>query len=130
MELKFLIVDNSVTMRRIIINSLRNMGYLNFVEASDGEEGLIKIKCDDTINFIITEWDMPVLTGLQLTKAVRADDEISSTPVLMVTTRSIKRDIIEAWNAQVSAYIVKPFTQQVLKDKIEHLLTLNNIVSC
>ncbi len=123
MDLKFLIVDDSVTMRRIVANSLRNLGYNNFVEAKDGQDALSVLKSDSTINFVITDWNMPVLSGLELTKSIRSDDALSSLPVLMVTTRGVKDDIIEALQARVNNYIVKPFTPQVLKEKIEQILS-------
>lgn len=122
MALKFLVVDDSVTMRRIVANSLRNLGYEDFVEAGDGKEALTKLASDETINFVITDWNMPVLSGLELIKAIRSDDKFSKIPVLMVTTRGVKEDIIEALNAKVNNYIVKPFTPQVLKEKIEQVL--------
>jgi two-component system chemotaxis response regulator CheY len=123
MDLKFLVVDDSVTMRRIVANSLKNLGYENIVEAVDGKDALSKLSADTMINFVITDWNMPVLTGLELTKAIRTDERLSKLPILMVTTRGVKEDIIEALQAKVSNYIIKPFTPQVLKEKIEQILT-------
>lgn len=122
MDLKFLVVDDSVTMRRIVSNSLKNLGFDNFVEAGDGKEALAALSSDNSINFVITDWNMPVMTGLELIKAIRSDPSYSKLPVLMVTTRGVKDDIIEALNAKVNNYIVKPFTPQVLKEKIEQCL--------
>jgi two-component system chemotaxis response regulator CheY len=122
MELKFLVVDDSVTMRRIVTNSLKNLGYNNFIEASDGKEALTRLVSDNSINFIITDWNMPVLSGLELTKAIRSDPALEKTPILMVTTRGVKEDIIEALQARVNNYVVKPFTPQVLKEKIDQVL--------
>ncbi|MBZ0198306.1 MAG: response regulator [Ignavibacteriaceae bacterium] len=122
MELKFLIVDDSGTMRRIVFNSLRNLGYNSYVEAADGKEALAKLAADNSINFVITDWNMPVLSGLELTKAIRADQKTAALPILMVTTRGIKEDIIEALQARVNNYVVKPFTQQVLGEKIDQIL--------
>jgi len=124
MDLRFLIVDDSMTMRRIVINSLRNLGYENFVEAGDGREALDKLASDSTINFIITDWNMPVFSGLELIKAIRSDAKLEHMPVLMVTTRGIKEDIIEALKAKVNNYIVKPFTPHILKEKIEQILAI------
>jgi two-component system, chemotaxis family, chemotaxis protein CheY len=124
MELKFLVVDDSVTMRRIVTNSLKNLGYENFVEASDGKEALAKLGVDKELNFIITDWNMPVFSGLELTKAIRSDPATEKMPILMVTTRGVKEDIIEALQAKVSNYIVKPFTPQVLKEKIDQILAI------
>jgi two-component system, chemotaxis family, chemotaxis protein CheY len=122
MDLKFLVVDDSVTMRRIVSNSLKNLGFDKFVEAGDGKEALAALAGDDSINFVITDWNMPVMTGLELIKAIRSDAKLSKLPVLMVTTRGVKDDIIEALNAKVNNYIVKPFTPQVLKEKIDQCL--------
>lgn len=122
MALKFLVVDDSVTMRRIVANSLKNLGYDNMVEAVDGKDALAKLAADPTINFVITDWNMPVFTGLELTKSLRSDEKYARLPILMVTTRGVKEDIIEALQAKVSNYIIKPFTPQVLKEKIEQIL--------
>lgn len=122
MSLKFLVVDDSVTMRRIVANSLKNLGYENLIEAVDGKDALAKLAADDTINFVITDWNMPVFTGLELTKHLRADEKYAKLPILMVTTRGVKEDIIEALQAKVSNYIIKPFTPQVLKEKIDQIL--------
>lgn len=122
MELKFLIVDDSLTMRRIVTNSLKNLGYNNFVEASDGKEALEKLAADSSINFVITDWNMPVLSGLELVKAIRSDAKLSTMPILMVTTRGVKEDILQALQARVNNYVVKPFTPQVLNDKIQQVL--------
>ena len=125
MSLKFLVIDDSVTMRRIVINSLKNLGFNDYVEASDGKDALGKLAANPEINFVITDWNMPVLSGLELTKAIRSDEQHSTLPILMVTTRGVKEDIIEALTARVSGYIVKPFSPQVLKEKIEQLLSKN-----
>ncbi|MBN1301159.1 MAG: response regulator [Melioribacteraceae bacterium] len=122
MELKFLVVDDSLTMRRIVTNSLKNLGYNNFIEASDGREALDKLAADSDINFIITDWNMPVLSGLELVKTVRADSRWADLPILMVTTRGVKEDILQALQARVNNYVVKPFTPQVLNEKIDQVL--------
>jgi two-component system chemotaxis response regulator CheY len=125
MSLRFLVVDDSVTMRRIVINSLKNLGYENFVEAADGKEALDKLAADSTINFVITDWNMPVVSGLELTKSIRSDERFQNLPILMVTTRGIKEDIIEALQAKVSNYVVKPFTPHVLREKIDQILSVS-----
>ncbi|MFO7445561.1 MAG: response regulator [Ignavibacteriaceae bacterium] len=122
MSLRFLVVDDSVTMRRIVVNSLKNLGYEDFVEASDGKEALEKLASDDSINFVITDWNMPVISGLELTKSIRSDDRYTKLPILMVTTRGVKEDIIEALQARVNNYVVKPFTPHILKEKIDQIL--------
>ena len=122
MALKFLIVDDSQTMRRIVINLLKNLGYEEFVEASDGKDALVKLASDDSLNFVITDWNMPVLSGLELVKAIRSDEKFEDLPVLMVTTRGVKEDIIEALKARVNNYVVKPFTPAILREKIDQIL--------
>lgn len=126
MDLKFLIVDDSVTMRRIVANSLQNLGYTNLIEAADGKDALQKLASDTAINFVITDWNMPVMSGLELIKAIRSDEKTLNLPVLMVTTRGVKEDIIEALKAKVSNYIVKPFTPQILREKIDQILANHN----
>jgi two-component system, chemotaxis family, chemotaxis protein CheY len=121
-DLKFLVVDDSVTMRRIVINSLKNLGYTDFIEANDGREGLEKLSENSAINFVITDWNMPNVSGLELTKAIRSSEKYLNLPILMVTTRGVKDDIIEALQARVSNYVVKPFTPQILKEKINQIL--------
>lgn len=122
MSLKFLVVDDSVTMRRIVANSLKNLGYENIVEAVDGKDALAKLEADSNINFIITDWNMPVFSGLELTKSIRSDAKYNKLPILMVTTRGVKEDIIEALQAKVTNYVIKPFTPQILKEKIDQII--------
>jgi two-component system chemotaxis response regulator CheY len=123
MNRKFLVVDDSVTMRRIVVNTLKTIGYNEYVEAEDGKDALEKLSTDSGINFIITDWNMPVMSGLELTKAIRSDDKTKALPILMVTTRGVKEDIVQALQARVSNYVVKPFTPQILKDKIDLILS-------
>lgn len=122
MEPNFLVVDDSVTMRRIVTNSLKALGYTQYIEAADGKEALEKLNANAGVNFIITDWNMPVLSGLELTKAIRSHPEKSNVPILMVTTRGVKEDILQALQARVSNYVVKPFTPQILKEKIDSIL--------
>ena len=120
--MKFLVVDDSATMRRIVVNSLQRIGYSECVEAGDGREALERF--DDSVNFVITDWNMPNMSGTDLAKALRARTDAGRTvPILMVTARSVKEDILTAMEAGVNNYIVKPFTPQVLKEKIDALLT-------
>ena len=119
--MKFLVVDDSATMRRIVVNSLRRIGFDDFVEAGDGAEALSLF--DGSIDFVITDWNMPVMGGLDFVRALRKrDDEGERVPILMVTTRSVRDDIVQAARAGVNNYIVKPFTPQVLRDKIDQVL--------
>jgi two-component system chemotaxis response regulator CheY len=119
--MKCLVVDDSATMRRIVVNALKSIGYENCVEAADGAEALQK--CDASIELIITDWNMPVMGGLEFVKNLRASPQHGKTPILMVTTRSVKEDIVQAVEAGVSSYILKPFTPQVLKEKIDQILS-------
>ncbi len=119
----YLVVDDSPTMRRIVINALKSFGVTDFTQAEDGLEALDKLKSVDSIEFVITDWNMPNMTGLELTKAIRSDDSLKHLPILMVTTRGLKDDIIDALKAKVNNYIVKPFTPSVLKEKIDLILT-------
>ena len=120
-ELKILAVDDSPTMRRIIINTLKRAGYSDVIEANDGKDALAKMKVE-TVNFVITDWNMPEMDGLTFVTTLRSMDEYKNLPVLMVTTRSVKDDILEAMKAGVNNYIVKPFTPDTLKEKIESIL--------
>lgn len=121
--MKFLVVDDSPTMRRIVINALRGFGYDDLLEAADGNEAIAKLEAEK-VDFVITDWNMPVMNGLELTKQIRTSPSLAKIPVLMVTTRGLKQDIIEALQAKVNNYIVKPFTPAVLKEKIDGILGL------
>ncbi len=120
-DLKILAVDDSPTMRRIIINTLKRAGYTDVQEATDGRDALAKMKVD-TFDFVITDWNMPEMDGLTFVTNLRSEDSTKSIPILMVTTRSVKEDIVEAMKAGVNNYIVKPFTPVTLKEKIEQVL--------
>ena len=118
--MKFLVVDDSATMRRIVVNSLQRIGFNECVEAEDGREALEKF--DGSIGFVITDWNMPNMSGTDLARALRAEGK--TVPILMVTARSVREDIIAALESGVNNYIVKPFTPQVLKEKIDQLLAV------
>ena len=120
--MKFLVVDDSVTMRRIIVNSLQRIGYTDTAEASDGQEALRMF--DDSCQFVITDWNMPNMSGIDFTRALRARPDGKNIPILMVTTRSVREDILAAVEAGVNNYILKPFTPPVLKEKIDQVLTV------
>jgi len=120
-DLKILAVDDSPTMRRIIINTLKRAGYNDVIEANDGKDALAKLKVERA-NFVITDWNMPEMDGLTFVTTLRSMDEYKKLPILMVTTRSVKEDIVEAMKAGVNNYIVKPFTPDTLKAKIEQTL--------
>lgn len=116
--MKFLVVDDSPTMRRIVCNALKEIGYSDLVEAGDGEEALEQLEATSP-DFIITDWNMPNMNGLELTKTIRSHSDHSALPILMITTRGMKEDVLEAMQARVNNYVVKPFTAQVLREKID-----------
>jgi len=120
-DLKFLVVDDSLTMRRIVVNALKAQGYERVTEASDGKDAVARLLSEGA-DFVITDWNMPEMNGLELTKWVRSNPQFENTPVLMITTRGNKDDVIEALKARVNNYIVKPFTPQGLKEKIEQVM--------
>lgn len=119
-DIKVLIVDDFSTMRRIIKNLLTEIGITNTEQAEDGATALPMLENGD-FDFVITDWDMPGMTGIELLKAVRADDRIKELPILMVTVEAQRDQIVEAAQAGVNGYLVKPFTSQVLKEKIEKI---------
>ena len=118
--MKILIVDVFSTMRRIIKNLLRDLGFTNTVEADDGLTA-IPILNSGSIDFLVTDWNMPGMTGIDLLRHVRADEKLRSLPVLMVTAEAKREQIIEAAQAGVNGYVVKPFTALALKEKIEKI---------
>ncbi len=118
--MKILIVDDFSTMRRIIKNLLRDLGFTNTQEADDGATALPMLKNGD-FDFLVTDWNMPGMTGIELLKQVRADARLASLPVLMVTAEAKRDQIIEAAQAGVNGYVVKPFTAQALKEKIDKI---------
>ncbi|NBB86377.1 MAG: response regulator [Bacteroidetes bacterium] len=121
--MKFLVVDDSPTMRRIVTNALREIGYDDVEEAGDGEEALKTLNAD-TFDFLVTDWNMPNMNGLELTQTVRQHDTYHEMPILMVTTRGMKEDVVAAMQAKVNNYVVKPFTPEVLREKIDMILKI------
>ena len=117
---KILIVDDFATMRGIIKNLLRDLGYNNVVEADDGNTALPILR-GGGIQFLITDWNMPGMSGLELLRAVRADANLAKLPVLMVTAEAKREQIVEAAQAGINGYIVKPFTANTLKEKIDKI---------
>lgn len=120
-DLKFLIVDDYSTMRRIIKNLLHDLGYANVTEADDGNTALPLLQ-NGNFDFLITDWNMPGMAGLDLLKAVRANEKLKKLPVLMLTAEAKREQIVEAAQAGVSGYVIKPFTAQTLKEKIDKIL--------
>lgn len=119
-DMRILVVDDFSTMRRIVKNLLRDLGFTNTVEADDGLTALPILKTGQ-IEFLVTDWNMPGMTGLELLKKVRADENLKHIPVLMVTAEAKKEQIIMAAQAGVNGYVVKPFTAATLKEKIEKI---------
>ena len=116
--MKILIVDDFSTMRRIIKNLLRDLGFTNTFEADDGNTALPMLK-DGDFEFVVTDWNMPIMQGIDLLKEIRKDPELKHLPVLMVTAEAKRDQIIEAAQAGVNGYIVKPFTAGTLKEKLD-----------
>lgn len=120
-NMKILVVDDFSTMRRIIKNILREIGYSNVEEADDGSTALEKLK-GGGFDFVVTDWNMPNMPGIELLKAIRLDPVLKETPVLMVTAEAAKENVVTAVQAGVNNYIVKPFTAAALKERIDLIL--------
>jgi two-component system, chemotaxis family, chemotaxis protein CheY len=118
--MKCLVVDDSATVRRIVSNALKSTGITDVATADDGCEALTK--CDGSVDLVITDWNMPVMGGLDLVRSLRAAEATAKTRVLMVTTRSAQQDIRQAIEAGVSGYIMKPFSPRNLQEKISQIM--------
>ncbi len=118
--MKILVVDDFSTMRRIIKNLLRDLGFTNTQEADDGLTALPMLQNGNS-DFVVTDWNMPGMQGIDLLKAIRADEKLKNIPVLMVTAESKREQIIEAAQAGVNGYVVKPFTAVTLEEKINKI---------
>ncbi|SEM93254.1 chemotaxis response regulator CheY [Nitrosomonas marina] len=128
-NLKFLVVDDFSTMRRIVRNLLKELGFINVDEAEDGAVALRKLQ-DGNYDFVVSDWNMPNMDGLTMLQTVRADERLSKIPVLMVTAEAKKENIIAAAQAGASGYIVKPFTAAVLDEKLNKIFqNMENKVS-
>jgi len=119
-DLKFLVVDDFSTMRRIVRNLLKELGFTNVEEAEDGVAALQKLRAG-TFDFIVSDWNMPNMTGIELLRAVRADPALKHLPMLMVTAEAKKENIVEAAQAGASGYVVKPFTAATLDEKLNKI---------
>lgn len=119
-DMKILVVDDFSTMRRIIKNLLRDLGFANTDEADDGNSALPMLQTGK-YDFLVTDWNMPGMTGIELLKNVRADENLKTLPILMVTAEAKRDQIVAAAQAGVNGYVVKPFTAAVLKEKIEKI---------
>lgn len=120
-DMKFLVVDDFSTMRRIIRNLLKELGFTNVDEAEDGVSALAKLKAGG-FDFVVSDWNMPNMTGIELLRAIRADETLKHLPVLMVTAEAKKENIVEAAQSGASGYVVKPFTAVTLDEKISKIL--------
>jgi two-component system chemotaxis response regulator CheY len=120
-KMKFLVVDDFSTMRRIVINLLKELGYSNIEEAEDGAVGLKKLQAEK-FDFVVTDWNMPNMSGLELLQAIRADDKLKHLPVLLVTAEAKNDNIVAAAQAGASGYIVKPFTAVTLEEKLVKII--------
>lgn len=119
-NMKILVVDDFSTMRRIIKNLLKDLGFTNIQEADDGSTALPMLQQGD-FDFVVTDWNMPGMQGIDLLRAIRSDDSLKHLPVLMVTAEAKKEQIVAAAQAGVNGYVVKPFTAATLKEKLEKI---------
>ena len=119
-NMKILVVDDMSTMRRIVKNIMKQLGFANVEEAENGQDALDKLRAE-TFGFVISDWNMPVMTGIDLLRAIRADEKLKALPVLMVTAEAQKENLIEAIQAGVSNYIVKPFSAEVIQEKMNKI---------
>lgn len=119
-NMKILVVDDMATMRRIVKNVLKQLGFPNTEEAENGQEALQKLRAD-TYGLVVSDWNMPVMSGIDLLRAIRADDALKTIPVLMVTAEAQQANLVEAVQAGVSNYIVKPFTAETMRDKLNKI---------
>ena len=119
---RVLTVDDSPTMRRIIVNSLKKIGFEDIIEAENGVEGFEKLAANE-VDLIITDWNMPEMNGEQFVKKLREDPKYKETPILMITTRGMKDDVITAVKMGVNGYVVKPFTPEILKQKLSTVIS-------
>ena len=119
-NMKILVVDDMSTMRRIVKNILKQLGFNNLEEAENGQEALTKLKAD-TYGFVVSDWNMPVMMGIDMLRAIRADEKLKKIPVLIVTAEAQKENLMEAVQAGVSNYVVKPFTAETMQEKINKI---------
>jgi two-component system, chemotaxis family, chemotaxis protein CheY len=124
-KMKFLVVDDFSTMRRIVRNLLKELGFTNVDEAEDGNAGLQKLR-SESFDFVVSDWNMPNMTGIDMLRAIRADAALKHLPVLMVTAEAKKENIIEAAQAGASGYVVKPFTAATLGEKLNKIFKTMN----
>ncbi|MBM2816183.1 MAG: response regulator receiver protein [Ignavibacteria bacterium] len=119
--MRVLVVEDQPIMIRVIANTLKSLGYSDITEAENGYDALVKLKTED-VDLVITDWLMPTMSGIQLAKAIRSTEGLMNLPIIMITTLGGKESVLEAMEAKVNNYVVKPFTPQILKDKILNTL--------
>lgn len=119
-NMKFLVVDDFSTMRRIVRNLLKELGFTNITEAEDGVDGLNRLRAEE-FDFVVSDWNMPNMTGIDMLRAIRSDPKLKHLPVLMVTAEAKRENIIEAAQAGASGYVVKPFTAATLDEKLKKI---------
>jgi len=120
-NMKILVVDDFSTMRRIVRNLLKELGFANVHEAEDGVDGLNKLRNDGNFEFVVSDWNMPNMTGIEMLRQIRADEKLKHLPLLMVTAEAKRENIIEAAQAGASGYVVKPFTAATLDEKLKKI---------
>lgn len=121
-NMKILVVDDMSTMRRIVKNILKQLGFSNMEEAENGQEALQKLRAEP-FGFVVSDWNMPVMPGIEMLRAIRADERLKHIPVLMVTAEAQKENLIEAIQAGVNNYVVKPFTAETMQEKINKIFS-------
>jgi two-component system chemotaxis response regulator CheY len=119
-RMKVLVADDFATMRKIVRNILKQIGFDDIVEAEDGQAALQILK-NETVGLVVTDWNMPNMTGLELLQKIRTDPKTANLPVLMVTAEGLKENVVAAVKAGVNNYVVKPFTAEVLQEKLEQI---------
>jgi len=119
-EMKILVVDDFATMRKIVRNILKQLGFNNIEEADDGNSALTQLK-SQSFDFVVTDWNIPNMSGLELVKAIRADENLKHIPLLMVTAEALKENIVAAVKAGVNDYVVKPFDAKTMSDKLARI---------
>jgi len=119
-NMKILVVDDTAVMRRVAKNILKKLRYANVEEAANGQEALQKLH-SETYGFVVSDWNMPVMTGIEMLRTIQADDKLKTIPVLMITAEAQQGNLVEAIQAGVSNYIVKPFTAETMQEKLEQI---------
>lgn len=122
LEMKILVVDDFITMRRIIKGSLKKIGFNNFIEAEDGDKALKELK-REKIDIVISDWNMPNMTGIELLRIMRKDKDLKHIPFIMITAEGQRENVIKAVHEGVSNYVIKPFTPEILAEKMKKIFT-------